>query len=147
MASLNKVILIGNLGTDPELRSTGSGIQITNFNIATTEKWQGGEKTEWHRIVAFGKQAETCKQYLSKGRQIYVEGRIQTRQWNDKEGNKRYTTEVVANRILFLGSSPGRSAGASAGAGTGTNVETSVEAGFTPADTSPGFPVDDEIPF
>jgi single-strand DNA-binding protein len=107
MASLNKVILIGNLGADPEVRFTGSGQAVATLRIATTEVWQGGnEKTEWHRVVVFGKQAETCKNYLTKGRQVYVEGRLQTRQWDDKNGNKRYTTEVVAQRILFLGSAP-----------------------------------------
>lgn len=113
MASINKVILIGNLGGDPEVRFLPSGQPVGNFNIATTEKWTGkdgnpGEKTEWHRIVVFGKQAENCKEYLKKGRQVYVEGRIQTREWNDKEGNKRTTTEIVAQTVQFLGSGPGR---------------------------------------
>lgn len=137
MASLNKVILIGNLGADPDVRFTGSGNPVANFNIATTEKWQGGEKTEWHKVVVFGKQAETCKEYLSKGRQVYIEGRLQTRQWDDKDGNKRYTTEVVAQRVLFLGSRPGGKAGA-----------TDSTPDFAPqSDASPGFAVDDDIPF
>ena len=139
MASLNKVTLIGNLGADPDVRSTGSGQTVANFSIATTEKWQGGEKTEWHRVVVFGKQADTCKEYLSKGRQIYVEGRLQTRQWDDKTGNKRYTTEVIAQRVLFLGSAP---AGARSSR-TDTPTE-SVPTG-TP-DPTPGF-ADDDIPF
>ncbi|MBI2346030.1 MAG: single-stranded DNA-binding protein [Deltaproteobacteria bacterium] len=109
MASVNKVILIGNLGDDPEVRFTGTGQAVATLRMATNERWtdKGGqqqERTEWHRVVVWGKQAEQCKEYLSKGRQIYVEGRIQTREWNDKEGNKRYTTEVVAQRIQFLGS-------------------------------------------
>lgn len=108
MASVNKVILIGNLGADPETRVTGGGQKVANFNIATTERWndksgQKQEKTEWHRIVVWGPQADNCAQYLSKGRQVYIEGRLQTRQWDDKEGNKRYTTEVVAQRVQFLG--------------------------------------------
>ncbi|MBI2981797.1 MAG: single-stranded DNA-binding protein, partial [Deltaproteobacteria bacterium] len=90
-----------------------SGQPVGNFNIATTEKWSGkdgqpGEKTEWHRIVVFGKQAENCKEYLKKGRQVYVEGRIQNREWNDKEGNKRNTTEIVAQIVQFLGTGSGR---------------------------------------
>ena len=138
MASLNKVTLIGNLGQDPEVRFTGSGKAVANFSIATTEKWDGGEKTEWHKVVVWGKQAESCKEYLSKGRQIYVEGRLQTRQWEDKTGNKRYTTEVIAQRVLFLG---GR-------AGAGADTEDSAPS-FAPQqkDGTPGFAVDDDIPF
>jgi single-strand DNA-binding protein len=106
---LNKAILIGNLGKDPEVRYTPSGLGIANFNIATSETWTNkeGEKetrTEWHRIVAFGKLAEICGEYLSKGKQVYIEGRIQTRDWEDQNGVKRYTTEIVANQMLMLGS-------------------------------------------
>lgn len=114
MASINKVILIGNLGSDPEIRFLPSGQPVANFNIATTERWgardgkPAGERTEWHRIVVFGKQAENCKEYLKKGRPVYVEGRLQTREWNDKEGHKRTTTEIVAQTVQFLGSGPGR---------------------------------------
>ncbi|HPQ81550.1 MAG TPA: single-stranded DNA-binding protein [bacterium] len=120
MASVNKVILIGNLGADPDMRVTGGGQKVANFNIATTERWndksgQKQEKTEWHRIVVWGPQADNCAQYLSKGRQVYIEGRLQTRQWDDKEGNKRYTTEVVAQRVQFLGS-PGGERRATGGA-------------------------------
>jgi single-strand DNA-binding protein len=110
MASgLNKAILIGNLGKDPEIRYTPSGLGIANFNIATSETWttKDGQKetrTEWHRIVAFGKLAEICGEYLSKGKQVYIEGRIQTRDWEDQNGVKRYTTEIVANQMLMLGS-------------------------------------------
>jgi single-strand DNA-binding protein len=108
MAGLNKAILIGNLGRDPEVRYTPSGLAIANFNIATSETWtKDGEKetrTEWHRIVAFGKLGEICGEYLSKGRQVYIEGRIQTREWQDKEGIKRYTTEIVASNMIMLGS-------------------------------------------
>ncbi len=108
-ASVNKVILIGNLGSDPQVRFTPSGQAVANFNIATNESWKGKdgqdqEKTEWHKIVVWGKLAELCGEYLGKGRTVYVEGRLQTREWNDKEGNKRYTTEIVANSIQFLGS-------------------------------------------
>ncbi len=108
MAGLNKVTLIGNLGRDPELRYTANGQAVTNFTLATTEsfsKRDGGrdERTEWHRIVAWGKLAEICGEYLAKGRQIYVEGRIQTREWEDKDGNKRWTTEIVARNMQMLG--------------------------------------------
>ncbi len=101
MASVNKVILIGNLGADPDKRFTGSGATVTTFNIATTERWndkqgQKQEDTQWHRIVVWGKQAENCAQYLSKGRPCYIEGRLQTREW-EKDGVKRYTTEVVVD--------------------------------------------------
>jgi single-strand DNA-binding protein len=108
MASVNRVILIGNLGRDPELRYTQSGQAVTNFNIATNEKWkdkdgQTQERTEWHRINVWGKPAENCAQYLQKGRSVYIEGRLQTRDWEDREGNKRQTTEIVAQTVQFLG--------------------------------------------
>ena len=108
MAGVNKVILIGRLGADPEIRYTSSGTAVAKFNIATTENWinkngERGERTEWHRIVAWGKLGETCGEYLAKGRQVYVEGRLQTRSWEDREGNKRWTTEVNANTVQFLG--------------------------------------------
>lgn len=107
--SVNKVILIGRLGADPEIRYTPQGTAVANFNVATNEVWtdKNGEKqerTEWHRIVVWDKLAETCSQYLNKGKQIFVEGRIQTRQWEDKEGVKRYTTEIIASIVRFLGS-------------------------------------------
>jgi single-strand DNA-binding protein len=106
---LNKAILIGHLGRDPEMRYTQSGVAVANFNIATTETWTNkeGEKdsrTEWHRIVAFGKLGEICGEYLAKGRQVYIEGRIQTRDWEDRDGVKRYTTEIVASQMIMLGS-------------------------------------------
>jgi single-strand DNA-binding protein len=121
MASVNKVILIGNLGRDPEMRYTQSGQAVTNFTIATTENWtdknsgEKQEKTEWHRIIAWGKTGELCAQYLAKGRSVYIEGRLQTREWEDKEGIKRYTTEITANNVTFLGSP--RSEGAGEGGG------------------------------
>ena len=110
MASINKVILIGNLGADPEVRYAPSGTAVANFSLATTEQWttkEGGkeEKTEWHRIVAFGRLGEICGEYLHKGKQVYIEGRLQTRSWEDREGVKRYTTEIVANTMQMLGSS------------------------------------------
>jgi len=108
MASVNRVILIGNLGKDPELRYTPSGQPVATFSLATNEKYkdkdgQMVERAEWHNIVVWGKQAETAKEYLRKGRQIFVEGRISYRTYDDKEGVKRYVTEIVAQRIQFLG--------------------------------------------
>jgi single-strand DNA-binding protein len=122
MGSVNKVILVGNLGRDAEVRSTPRGDTVATLNLATTEQWndregQRQEKTEWHRVVLWGKQADTLKQYLVKGKQIYVEGRLQTRQWDDKDGNKRYTTEIKADRITLLGGGGG--AGARSGGDRG----------------------------
>jgi single-strand DNA-binding protein len=110
--SVNKVILVGNLGKDPEVRYTQTGSAVANFSIATSEQWNDRdgkkqERTEWHNIVVWGKQAEHCGQYLSKGRQVYVEGSIRTRSYDDKSGNKRYITEIVAQRIQFLGGGGG----------------------------------------
>ena len=106
---LNKVLLIGNLGKDPEMWSLPSGQPVASFTLATSRRWrdkngQKQELTEWHRIVVWGKQAEICGQYLTKGRQIYVEGRIRTRQWQDQQGQKRYSTEIVAQTVQMLGS-------------------------------------------
>ena len=116
MSGVNKAILVGHLGADPETRPTKSGSTATNFNIATTERFndrngERQERTEWHRVVTFGKLAEICEQWLTKGKQIYLEGRLQTRQWEDKAGAKRYTTEVVANHMVMLGSGPGKHVG------------------------------------
>jgi single-strand DNA-binding protein len=109
-------MLIGNLGKDPELRFTTSGRAVARFPIATSEQWtdkdgQKQERTEWHNIVCWGKQGENCGQYLTKGRPVFIEGSIQTRQYDDKEGNKRYITEIVAQRVQFLGSGRGASSG------------------------------------
>ena len=116
MASVNKVILVGNLGRDPEVRRMPSGDAMVNLSIATTDTWKdkGGErqeKTEWHRIVMFGRVAEVAGEYLKKGSQAYFEGRLQTRKWTDKEGQDKYTTEVVADRMQMLGSRSGSGGG------------------------------------
>jgi len=109
MAGVNKVILVGRLGRDPEVRYTPNGVAIANFSIATSEEWKDkdtGEKqerTEWHRIVAWRRLGEICGEYLHKGSQIYIEGRLQTRDWEDRDGNKRYTTEIVAQNMQMLG--------------------------------------------
>ena len=113
---VNKAILIGNLGGDPEVRYTQSGTAVANFSVATKEKWkdkdgQLQEQTEWHKIVAFARLGEICGEYLSKGSKVYIEGRIQTRQWEDKDGNKRYTTEIVAREMKMLDSRGQQSGG------------------------------------
>lgn len=146
MASLNKVMLIGNLGRDPEIRYMPSGDAMASLNLATTDTWKDktGEKqerTEWHRIVMFGKQAEIAGEYLKKGSQIYIEGRLQTRKWTDKSNVERYTTEIVADRMQMLG---GRSGGGSydAPAGKESNYDN------TSAKSSTGFDdMEDDIPF
>ena len=133
-SGVNKVILIGNLGQDPEVRVTGGGTAVANLRIACNDRFKNksGEwedRTEWVTVVAFGKTAENCREFLQKGRQIYVEGRLQTRNWEDKEGNKRYTTEVVANQVLFLG-------------GKGSSAGTTASGSDEPPPIS-----DDDIPF
>src|SRR4051794_39155779 len=120
---VNKVILVGNLGADPDMRYTPSGQGVCELRIATSESWndkngQRQERTEWHRIVVWGKRAEVCSKYLAKGRQVFVEGRIQTRTYDDKDGNKRYITEIIANDVQFLGGG-NREGGAPGGAGAG----------------------------
>jgi single-strand DNA-binding protein len=145
MGSVNKVILVGNLGRDAELRYTPGGAAVATLNLATTEVWndrnqQRQEKTEWHRVVLWGKQAESLQEYLTKGKQIYVEGRLQTRQWDDKDGNKRYTTEIKADRITLLGGGGGGGAGGRSGGG--------MERGGPSLDEPPSAPLtDDDIPF
>jgi single-strand DNA-binding protein len=154
MASgVNKVIMVGNLGRDPEVRYTQSGNAVCNLRLAVTERRRDGEEwkdhTEWVNIVCFGKTAENAGKYLSKGRQIYTEGRLQTRKWEDKEGNDRYTTEVVANQVVFLGGRDGASGGSrdfgggSNGGGGGGGRSASSSA---PPPQDDGF-VDDDIPF
>jgi single-strand DNA-binding protein len=120
MGSVNRVILVGNLGRDAEVRHTAGGQAVATLNLATTENWkdkegQRQEKTEWHRVVVWGKTAEALGQYLTKGKQIAIEGRIETRQWDDKDGNKRYTTEIKADRVTLLGSSGGAGGGGRSG--------------------------------
>ena len=153
MAGVNKVIIVGRLGQDPELKYTQGSQAIARFSVATSEQWkdkQSGqmqEKTEWHRIVVWGKMAEICGQYLAKGRQVYVEGRLQTRSWEDQtSGQKKYSTEIVANTVQFLGAPGGekgerveRGAGAPAQSGGG---EFSQDFG-----PEPSFDSNEEIPF
>jgi single-strand DNA-binding protein len=121
---VNKVILVGHLGADPDMRYTPSGQGVCELRLATSESWndkngQRQERTEWHRIVVWGKRAEVCSKYLAKGRQVFVEGRIQTRTYDDKDGNKRYITEIIANDVQFLGGGRDGAGGGGAGAGGG----------------------------
>jgi single-strand DNA-binding protein len=140
MSGVNKVILIGNLGADPDLRHTPSGTAVSNLRLATTEVFSNreGEKnkrTEWHRVVTFGRLAEICNQYLKKGRQVYIEGRLQTREWEDQKGEKRYTTEIVATNMVMLGS---RGEGAFAGASEEAQPEAPAEGVDVPAGGAAG---------
>jgi single-strand DNA-binding protein len=169
MASVNKVILIGNLGRDPETRYTTGGDAVTNLRLATTETWKDKsgekqEKTEWHSVVLFGRQAEIAGEYLKKGRSVYIEGRLQTRKYTDKEGVEKYATEIVADRMQLLGgreggggsgsggdvefgagggSRGGAGGGASAGTGSGGGAGAGPRGGKKP----PADDFDDDIPF
>jgi single-strand DNA-binding protein len=141
MASVNKVMVLGNLGRDPELRHTPNGKAVATLRVATNESWtdQAGERqerTEWHMIVVWGRPAENCAQYLKKGRQVFVEGRLQTRKWQDKEGQDRWTTEIVADRVQFIGSG--------GGSGSGSGGGSDEDAGDLPPPPSGGG---DDIPF
>jgi single-strand DNA-binding protein len=155
MGSVNKVILVGNLGRDAELRYTPGGAAVATLNMATTEVWndKGGqrqEKTEWHRIVLWGKTAESLNEYLTKGKQIYVEGRLQTRQWDDKDGNKRYTTEIRGDRVVLLGGGGGGAGGARGGGGAsrGASEDSMGGGGHASSPDIPDQPLtDDDIPF
>jgi single-strand DNA-binding protein len=144
---VNKAIIVGNLGRDPEVRFTPDGRAVARFSVATTERWtdqqgQRQERTEWHNVVVWGKQAEACGQYLSKGRQVFVEGSIRSRSYDDKTGNKRYITEIIARDVRFLGSS---GAGAGGGAGRVSDQGFAAPPGEdAPAGTSD---VEDDIPF
>ena len=139
MASVNKAILVGNLGAEPEVRYTPSGKAVASFRLATSEQWTGkdgekSEKTEWHRIVAWARLGEICGEYLHKGSQVYIEGRLQTRTWEDRAGNKRSTTEIVAQAMQMLGS-PGTKGG---------SAKTKEE---SLPDEEPALIPDDDIPF
>ena len=155
MASINKVILIGNLGRDPETRYMPDGGAITNISVATTDKWKDKngemqEKTEWHRVAFFGKLAEIAGEYLKKGSQVYVEGRLQTRKWQDKDGQDKYTTEIVANQMQMLGSRQGTGSGGSRAAEASGGEESggSRPASKAPAKSGGKFDdFEDDIPF
>ncbi|MFQ5330106.1 MAG: single-stranded DNA-binding protein [Thermodesulfobacteriota bacterium] len=143
---INKAILVGNIGSLEDTRYTPSGVAVKNFSVATNESYKDKEgnkqqKTEWHRIVTFGKLAEVCGEYLTKGKQVYLEGKLQTRSWEDQNGNKRSSTEILANTVQFLG---GRSGDSRSSAGS----EPSQPSSQPPAGTDPGSePWDDDVPF
>ncbi len=150
MGSVNKVILVGNLGRDAELKFTPSGFPISSFSLATTDRrrdkdnnWQ--DKTEWHRIKLLGKQAESLQDYLKKGKQIYVEGRLETRSWDDKDGQKKYMTEIIADRVQLLGGRGEGGGGRSSGGRGGDDMEHYEEAGG--GSSGPSDLTDDDIPF
>ena len=157
MASINKVIIIGNLGRDPETRYMPDGGAITNISVATTDKWKDKngemqEKTEWHRVAFFGKLAEIAGEYLKKGRSVYVEGRLKTRKWQDKDGVEKYTTEIIATDMQMLGSREGMGGGAAADDGgyerPAPAARPAAAAANRPAAKSSGFSdMDDDIPF
>jgi len=167
MAGVNKAIIVGNLGRDPELRYTQAGQPVAQLSVATTRAYTNKqneriEDTEWHRIVVWGKQAEHCNNYLAKGRQVYVEGRIQTRSYEDKEGIKRYSTEVIADSVQFLGSGGGQGGGQNNSGqgggggqrsnnqkpeGNGSTSQPELPAGGWNDNYIPSDPGDDDIPF
>ena len=161
MASVNNVIIVGNLGRDPEVRYTPNGSAVCNVTVATSrvkknkESGEKSEDTEWHRIVFFDKLAEIAGEYLKKGRSVYVEGRLQTRKWTDKDGVEKYTTEIVATEMQMLGSREGKGGGAGASSDDGGGYERSAPAARPaaaaanrPAAKSSGFSdMDDDIPF
>jgi single-strand DNA-binding protein len=156
MGSVNKVILIGNLGADPELKYTPSNRPLCNLSVATNEVFkdksgQRQERTEWHRVTVWGEQAEHCSKYLSKGRSVYVEGRLQTRSWDDKEGKKRYSTDIVADRVVFLGGASGEGGGARRSGGGrswgGEEAGPASQSSEPPEPMSGPGPGDDDIPF
>ena len=150
MAGVNKVIIVGRLGADPEVRTVGNGNTVTRLSIATSENWvdkegQKQERTEWHRIVVLGKLAEICGKHLSKGRQAYVEGRLQTRSWEDQQGQKKYSTEIVASTVQFLGA--GGEARAEGGYGQQSAGRGGDDFGAQDFGPEPSFDSSEEIPF
>ena len=151
--SVNKVIIVGRLGADPEVKAIGSGTTVARLNVATSESWvkdgQKQEKTEWHRITVWGKLAEICGKHLSKGRQVYVEGKIQTRQWEDQQGQKRYSTEIVASTVQFLGSKDegGHGGGGGNQGGGGNKGQQQEDFNFEDFGPEPEFDNSDDIPF
>ncbi len=150
MASVNKVILVGNLGKDPEIRYTNGSVPVASFSLATTEYYKDKngnrqEITEWHNIVAWRNLAELAEKYLKKGKQVYIEGKIRTRNWDDKDGNKRYTTEVIADNFILLGKKEGDT-GPDGNNSRNTEHHQAVEA-TEQAPTPDQIPIDDDLPF
>ncbi len=148
MGTVNKVIIVGNLGRDAEVRRTPGGAAVSTISVATTESWtdkssgERQEKTEWHRVVIWGKTAESLEQYLLKGRQVYVEGKLQTRKWQDRDGNDKYTTEIRSDRIVLLG---GRGGGEGGDYGSRASSSSGAAGGSAPG-PAPEL-TEDDIPF
>lgn len=166
MAGVNKVIVVGRMGADPEVKNVGNSGTMTRLSVATSENWvdkegHKQERTEWHRIVVWGKLAEICGKHLSKGRQVYVEGRLQTRSWEDQQGQKRYATEIVASTVQFLGaagaergeysqdsdSGSGYGGGRGGGGGRSNNNNSRDDYGSQDFGPEPSFDSSEEIPF
>ena len=158
MAGVNKVIIVGNLGRDPEIKYTQSNVPVANFSVATSESWKDKnsgewqEKTEWHRIVAWRHLAERAERYLRKGKQVYIEGRIETRKWTGQDGNDRYTTEIIAQQLMLLGRRDEGEGGGGGGGGSFAKEQNAPgqSGGFNPgapADGGGGAEEDDDLPF
>lgn len=152
MAGVNKVIIVGRLGTDPETKQVGASGTVTRLSVATSENWvdkdgQKQERTEWHRIVVWGKLAEICGRHLSKGRQVYVEGRLQTRSWEDQQGQKKYSTEIVANTVQFLGAASERAESGSYAPRASAAAGANENSGFQDFSPEPSFDASEDIPF
>lgn len=152
MSGVNKVIIVGRLGQDPEMKAVGQGATVTRLNVATSETWVGKdgqkqERTEWHRIAVWGKLAEICGKYLAKGRQVYVEGKLQTRSWEDN-GQKKYSTEIVASTVQFLGSANNENtSSASSSKDSSMNQSSGPDFNFSDFGPEPAFNQNEEIPF
>ena len=150
--AINKVILIGNLGQDPEMRYTGNGTPVCNMRLATTERYKDAngemvERTEWHSIVAWARLAEICGEYLRKGSKVYFEGQLQTRSWEDRDGNTRYTTEVRAREMMMLDSRGDSGSGNGFSGGGANRSRNAAAASKAPVEDTAGFEPDDDLPF
>ncbi len=150
--AINKVILIGNLGQDPEMRYTGNGTPVCNMRLATTERYKDAngemvERTEWHSIVTWSRLAEICSEYLRKGSKVYFEGQLQTRSWEDRDGNTRYTTEIRAREMMMLDSRGESGSGGGSSGGGDNRTRNAATANKAPVEATSGFEPDDDLPF
>jgi len=151
MSGINKVIIVGRLGQDPEMKAVGQGSTVTRLNVATSETWvdkngQKQERTEWHRITVWGKLAELCGKYLAKGRQVYVEGKLQTRSWEDN-GQKKYATEIVASTVQFLGGGNATASSGNSYDNSNSQANSGSDFGFNDFGPEPSFDQSEDIPF
>ncbi len=152
MAGLNKMTIIGNLGRDPEVRYTPDGLAVTNFTVAVNERVKGEDRTIWFKVVAFGRTGEVCGEYLSKGRQVYVEGQLRPDEWEDRDGNKRFSLEITASKVVFLSGKGDAGSGSDYGSGRDHSYQRPSQPAPQPpqgnnAPSSPQDPPDDDIPF